>query len=108
MNVIFVSTNITNCKNFPNSKPGIRIINPYPNFKLSSNLKNTLKELKNKNNIRNTRVLHIPGNKFNKMNLMLLLEKFKEEKLIEKLKKLKGYEKRINTSYELINILKNI
>ncbi len=108
MNVLFVSTNISNCKNFPNSNPGIRIINPYPSFKLSKGLKKILVELKIKNNIRSTRVLHIPGNKFNKLNLMLLLEKFKETKLIEKLEKLKEYEKRINTSYELINILKNI
>ena len=104
-NVIFVSTNLKKCKNFSVEKDGIRVINPYPNFKISNSLKSVLISLKEKNNIYSTRVLHLPGNKFNKLNLKLLLEIFTEKILIRQLEKLIEYKKRINTFDQLKSIL---
>lgn len=104
-NVVFVSTNLKECKNLIENQAGIRIINPYPNFKISNQLKKILINLKEKNNIYSTRVLHLPGDKFNKLNLKLLLELFTEEVLIKKLEKLGEYKKRINTFNQLKNIL---
>jgi uncharacterized protein YjbI with pentapeptide repeats len=83
INTIFLSTNVDNAKNLNTKIPGIRIFNEMPQLEISEELRNAaLNAMKNKY-IKAARVLDTKDGSPNLLNIMILLENFQEEKLIE-------------------------
>lgn len=75
-----VNTNLSECKKieFENS---VDILKQYPECQLEQELIDSLDKLKENPLIRKCKLLHLPGNKYNKLNLYLLQKKFTEREL---------------------------
>lgn len=82
-NCIFVNINFDDVKNFNNDANGIRLLSVYPLFELSTDLEETINSLRDNVHILKYKILHLNCKKLNKLNIMLLLEKYKEPLLIQ-------------------------
>lgn len=70
-----VNTNLSECKDI-NITNGAVIHKQYPKNDISGELKSVLDLLKENRNIRKARLLHLPNNRLNELNIYLLLNKF--------------------------------
>nr|WP_279287011.1 pentapeptide repeat-containing protein [Heliobacterium chlorum] len=104
-NVLFVNTNLDDVKSLNKETPGVTILSEYPKLDISIELKSALDELKSNNNITKCRVLHLSGNRYNNLNINMLLDKYSEKDLIGGLKSLKEIKKDICT---LSCLIKNL
>ncbi len=92
-NCIFVNTNFEGIKDFDRSSNGIRVLPVYPTFELSLDLELAVNSLRDNAHILKYKILHLDSKKLNKLNVMLLLEKFSEKLLIQGLTYAKEYVK---------------
>lgn len=72
---IVVNTNLSECKNL-NHSTGISNYMQYPKNDIDSELQSALNILKENKNIRKHRLLHLPNNRLNELNIFLLTRKF--------------------------------
>lgn len=75
-----VNTNLSECKKIEFEKR-VDILKQYPECQLEQELIDSLEKLKENSIIRKYKLLHLPGNKYNKLNLYLLQKKFTEQEL---------------------------
>lgn len=82
INTIFLSTDVSNAKNLDIKSSGIRIFDEMPQMEISEELRNVIQNaLKNKY-IKAARVFDTKDGDFNMLNIMILLENFDQETLI--------------------------
>lgn len=82
-----VNTNIKECKEIELTK-SVQVLDQYPKVEVNDVLLQTLEHLMNDKNIRKNRLLHLPGAKYNYLNLYLLQAKFSNSELSRLLSRL--------------------
>ena len=82
-NTIFLMTDTDKAKNLNINDSEIRIYNEMPQIEISENLKNAVIGAMTNKFVKDSRVLDTKDGSLNLLNLMLLLDKFNEETLIE-------------------------
>lgn len=106
INTIFLSTDLKNVKNLNTRNAGIRVFDKMPQLEISEELKNaTINSFENKH-IKASRVLDTKDGGINLLNIMILLETFGEETLINGLQLLTA--KLDKDFYTLSYIIKQI
>jgi len=104
-NCLFINVNLNNSKNLIIGSSS-RILNEYPNIKISENILHLLNEFRFNPKIQNSRVLHLKGGKLNFLTVMILIEKLGVDLLENKLKALQGdLPSRVITSHDFCNIV---
>jgi len=83
-NCVFVNTNLYRSQNLQINDSN-QILKSYPNLEINSLLKFALDELEQNKYLSNSRVLHLKGGKINQLTIKLLLERFGEAELPNKL-----------------------
>lgn len=82
INTIFVATDTSKAKNLDIKNPEIRIYEEMPQIEISENLKNATLNALNNTYMKASRVLDTKDGSINLLSLMILLENFDEETLI--------------------------
>lgn len=82
INTIFVATDTSKAKNLDIKNPEIRIYEEMPQIEISENLKNATLNALNNTYVKASRVLDTKDGSINLLSLMILLENFDEETLI--------------------------
>lgn len=82
INTIFVSSDISKAKNLDTKNPEIRIFDEMPQVEISEELKNAAFNTFNNKYIKASRVLDTKDGGLNYLNIMILLENFDEDTLI--------------------------
>lgn len=82
INTIFVATDVSKAKNLDTTNPEIRVYDEMPTLEISEELKNVALNTLNNKYVKNSRVLDTRDGKVNTLSLMILLENFDEETLI--------------------------
>ena len=85
-NTIFMSTDVTKAKNLNIEDPGIKIYDEMPQLDISDELRSTVENLLTNKYVKHARVLDTKDGGLNFLSIMILLENFDEEILIEGLK----------------------
>jgi hypothetical protein len=88
INTIFVSTDVTKAKNLSVIDSSIRIFDEMPQLSISETLKAAVENVMKNQFIKASRVFDTKDGKINQLNLMLLLEHFDEETLVNGLNRL--------------------
>ncbi|MCM0648085.1 pentapeptide repeat-containing protein [Clostridium swellfunianum] len=86
INTIFLSTDISKAKNLDTNTPGIRIFEEMPKLEISEELRTAVLTAMENKYVKKARVLDTKDGGLNTLNIMLLLENFTEETIIEGLK----------------------
>lgn len=86
INTIFLSTDISKAKNLDTNTPGIRIFEEMPKLEISEELRTAVLTAMETKYVKKARVLDTKDGGLNTLNIMLLLENFTEETIIEGLK----------------------
>jgi hypothetical protein len=86
INTIFLSTDMSKARNMDINAPGIRIFEEMPKLEISEELKTAVLTAMENKYIKKARVLDTKDGGLNTLNIMLLLENFTEETIIEGLK----------------------
>lgn len=89
INTIFVDCNVEDAKNFDFGNEGIRIYDEMPEIEISEELKNTIKICMENEFIKKSRVFDDKNGNINTLTVMILLEHFHEESLINRLNVIK-------------------
>lgn len=76
-----------------------------PNVDVTSELEDALNALKNNVNIRKYKLLHLPGNKINCLNIYLLHKKFSAKELPELLRCICGKSNKNVTTYKKLELV---
>ena len=84
-NTIFINTNITKAKNL-NIGEGVIIFKKYPQVVLPTELWEAIEDLKSNIHFFKTKVLHLPGNRYNELNILLLIKRFGIDNLLKLLR----------------------
>ena len=82
INTIFLSTDLSNIKNLDIENPEIRIFDEMPQIEISEELKNIVFNTFKNKYIKASRILDTKDGDLNYLNIMILLEHFDEETLI--------------------------
>lgn len=82
-NVIFVNTDLSKSVNLNYKEDEVRIYNQMPEIELSDNLKNAISKAMENNYVKKSRTLDTKDGGVNTVSIMILLEKFREKRLIE-------------------------
>lgn len=98
-----VNTNISGCRNIVLGK-FVEVLSQYPDFQHTSDLEEVLEALKDNTNIRKYKLLHLPGNKYNRLNLYLLQKKFSPEELPKLLWRISGKSNKNLTTYKRLEL----
>lgn len=85
-NVIFVNTDLSKTINLNYKEDEVRIYNQMPEMEVSENLKNAINKAMENNYVKKSRTLDTKDGGINTVSIMILLEKFREKRLIEGLK----------------------
>lgn len=86
INTIFLSTDINKAKNIDINTPGIRIFEEMPKLEISKELRAAVLTAMENKYVKKARVLDTKDGGLNTLNIMLLLENFTEETIIDGLK----------------------
>jgi len=81
-NTIFLSTDVTKAKNFDINQLGIKIFNEMPKFEISENLRIATENVMKNKFVKSARVFDTKDGDINLINLMILLDIFDEETLV--------------------------
>ncbi|ERI93413.1 pentapeptide repeat protein [Clostridiales bacterium oral taxon 876 str. F0540] len=109
INTIFLSTDISKAKNINANTPGIRIFEEMPKLEISEELKAAFLTAMENKYIKKSRVLDTKDGGLNTLNIMLLLESFKEETIINGLKLIvTKIDREFYTLSYIIKFLKNM
>lgn len=100
---VFVNTGLTGCNDIDIST-GTTEYKQYPKNDISKELETVLDDLKNNKNIRKNRLLHIPGNKYNELNIFLLLRKYETNELPKLLSQLNMRKTKNITTYKRLEL----
>jgi len=98
-----VNTGLTNCKSIDILK-GVTLYKQYPQSNHTDELKETLDLLKGNSNIRKYKLLHLPGNKYNELNLFLLQRKYLLAELPKLLVQLNNKSTKNITTYKKLEL----
>lgn len=82
-NVIFVNTDLNKASNLNYKEDEVRIYNEMPEIEISDNLKNAIEKAMENNYIKKSRTLDTKDGDINTISIMILLERFREKRLIE-------------------------
>lgn len=82
INTIFLFTDLSSVKNLDINNPEIRIFDEMPQIEISEELKNTIFNAFKNDYIKSSRILDTKDGDINYLNIMILLEHFDEETLI--------------------------
>jgi len=82
-NVIFVNTDLSKAVNINYKENEVRIYNKMPEIEISDNLKNSIEKAMENNYVKKSRTLDTKDGGINTVSIMILLEKFREKRLIE-------------------------
>jgi len=88
-NTIFLSTDVTKVKNLSIKNSGIKVFNEMPELEISDDLKAAILNVMKNKYVKAARVLDTKDGGINMINLMILLENFDEETLINGLNVIK-------------------
>ena len=80
---IFLSTDVTKAKNFNTQNSGVKIFSEVPQFEISEELKIAVLNVMKNKYVKAARVFDTKDGVINIINLMILLENFDEQTLIE-------------------------
>ncbi len=83
INTIFLSTDMSKAKNININTPGIRIFEEMPKLEISEELRTAVLTAMENKYIKKARVLDTKDGALNTLNIMLLLENFTEETIIQ-------------------------
>jgi uncharacterized protein YjbI with pentapeptide repeats len=109
INTIFLTTDVTNVRNLNTSNPGIRIYDEMPQLEISENLRNAVFNTFKNKCIKAAKVLDTKDGGLNYLNIMILLENFEEETLINGLNLISSQlDKDFYTLSYIIKFIKNI
>ncbi len=89
-NVIFLNTDTSTALNFDSSNSGIKVLLETPELNISERLERAIKASKKNEFIKKSGVLDTKEGKINPLSVMILLESFDENTLIESFSKLKA------------------
>ena len=98
-----VNTNLAGCRNIVLGK-NTEVLSKYPNVDVTSELEEVLNALRNNVNIRKYKLLHLPGNKFNHLNIYLLQKKFSLEELPKLLWRIYSKSNKNVTTYKKLEL----
>lgn len=82
-NVIFVSTDLSQTINLNYKEDEVKIYEQMPEIEISDNLKNAINKAMENNYVKKSRTLDTKDGGINTISIMILLEKFREKRLIE-------------------------
>lgn len=82
-NVIFVNIDLSKVLNFNYKEDEVRIYNEMPKLEISDNLKNAIKKAMENEYVKKSRTLDTKDGDINTISIIILLEKFREKRLIE-------------------------
>ena len=82
-NVIFVNTDLSKTVNLNYKEDEVRIYDKMPEIEINDNLKNAIEKAMENNYVKKSRTLDTKDGGINAVSVMILLEKFREERLIE-------------------------
>lgn len=99
-----VNTNLTGCINVVFGK-FVDILYKYPDYQHTADLEEVLHALKYNASIRKYRLLHLPGNKYNSLNIYLLQKKFSLEELPKLLWSIKSKANKNVTTYNKLEMM---
>lgn len=88
-NTIFVQTDVTNARNLNVENPEIRIFEEMPKIEISDQLRNAVNSLMNNKYVKTSRIFDNKEGNLNTLTVMILLEHFSEEVLVNALEKIK-------------------
>jgi len=97
-----VNTGLHECRNI--DLKGIKIYKQYPKSQATAELVEVLDLLRNDLNIRKNKLLHLPGNRYNELNLFLLQERFSLEELPKLLLELNSRSTTNITTYKKLEL----
>lgn len=98
-----VNTSLDECKSIDISK-GVTLYKQYPQCTHTDELKEALDYLKGNSYIRKYKLLHLPGNKFNELNLFLLQRKYLLAELPKLLVQLNNMSTKNITTYKKLEL----
>ncbi|MBP2660474.1 MAG: hypothetical protein H6Q69_3506 [Firmicutes bacterium] len=98
-----VNTNLADCKNMDIAHD-VNVLKEYPKNKISAELAFALDKLKDNKNIRKNKLLHLPNNRYNELNLFLLLKKIGQSKLASLLLALNEKSTKNVTTYKKLEL----
>jgi hypothetical protein len=107
-NVYFVNTNFKDAKHLSGNENGLKVFKDYPQPSISQDIKEALDELKKNLHLFKTRILHLPKNRTNNLNLYLLFQKYSEEELLRAFNILQNTACDIYTFGQLDSIIERI
>ena len=82
-NVVFVNTNLRDAKHLSGCENGLRVYQSYPQVQISQDIREALDRLRNNLYLYKTRILFLPNNRINNLNLYLLFQKYSEQELLQ-------------------------
>lgn len=98
-----VNTSLLECHNIFLSK-SVEVLAQYPHCECAPSLDAALEVLKGNINLRKNKLLHIPGNKVNMLNLYLLQKRFQADELSELLLRLNERSTKTITTYKKLEM----
>jgi len=98
-----VNTNLSHCKNIA-LESGVRIYKQYPKNDCNDDLLHALEVMKDNRELRKNKLLHLPGNRNNELNLYMLLKKFRKNELSNLLLELNKKSTKNITTYKKLEL----
>ncbi|MBE0450371.1 MAG: pentapeptide repeat-containing protein [Clostridia bacterium] len=90
-NSFFVSSQMGNIKCLDVDQPGIRIFSEMPEIQMGEPLRAAIEKLMQNDFVKKSRVMDTKDKTMNTVSVMILMEKFGEERLVESLGKVEAY-----------------
>lgn len=81
-NTIFVCTDVKKAKNLNRANPGIKIYDEMPQFDISDELRNAVENVLTNQYVKHSRILDTKDGSINFLSIMILLDNFDEEIII--------------------------
>ena len=106
-NVVFVNTNLRDAKHLTGYEKGLRVFKCYPQIQISQDIKEALDKLKNNLHLYKTRILYLPNNRINNLNLYLLFQKYSEQELLQAFNVLQNITCDIHTFGQLDSVIES-
>ena len=98
-----VNTSLKECENI-NLMTSVKVLNQYPKVNVDTVLFKVLEDFKDNKHIRKNKLLHLPGAKYNHLNLYLLQTKFSKHELPKLLSLFKEKSTRSITTYKKLEL----
>ncbi len=106
-NVVFVNTNLSDAKHLTGCENGLHVYHSYPQVQINQDIKEALDRLKNNLHLYKTRILFLPNNRINNLNLYLLFQKYSEQELLRAFSVLQNTTHDIYTLGQLDSIIEH-